>query len=500
MPQRPIRVIDWRASKASPGPSQALRRDLLVAFALPTVILGVMHGPEGLIQGIYAKHAGLSLSALAVAMLLTKMFDALTYPMIGYLSDRTFARTGTRRIWLIAGSLISVIGVWFLLRPQPDASVVYFGVWMSVTYLGWKAIEIPLQAWSYGLSADYAQRARVQGWRGMAQMAGQLLFFMVPILAFALGLSDSTELDFRSLGLAAVICVVALPVATVIFILRVPGGSAMPHQPISITPRYRLRETFDAVRGNSPLLRLLAAFLPVNVLAGLSSGLAYLYIDTYLGLSAQLPAIMATALLVTLAGIPFWTALSARYERHRVWAFALIVGGVASAAFALVQPGEYALAACFVLFPLITLVLAGSVIVYTMSADIVDYGKLHTGQDHSGLYGSMFAFLQKSLLGISAAAGIALIGTSGFDATAATQTALATLVIKLGFAIAPAVGLLAAAAIIWNYPLNRRLVTEVQEALAKRPKETDISKSEPRIESGHRVRPGPVQRIEKPEE
>lgn len=457
-----------RAAKAS-GAVQPLRRDLLIAFALPTVILGIMHGPEGLIQGVYAKHAGISLGALAVALLITKMFDALTYPLIGYLSDLTYARTGSRRGWLIVGCVLSVTGMWYLLRPPADVGVVYFGIWMAMTYLGWKVMEIPIQAWSYGLSTDYGQRARVQGWRGMAQIVGQLLFFVLPFLALQLGLSGSSDIDFESLGVVAVICAVALPLATLIFVLRVPSrGLERPVAPTAREPHRRLSELWDAVRRNPPLLRLLAAFLPVNLLTGMSSGLAYLYMDVYLGVGSELPAIMGLALLMSIVGIPIWTALSGRFERHRVWAVALILGGLACAAFTLVSPGPGAAVACFVLFPIVTLVLVGSIVVYTMSADIVDYGRLHTGEDHSGLYASMFAFLQKSLIGVAGALGLAFVGAFGFDATVAEQATPAVIGIKLGFAIVPAIGLLAAAAIIWNYPLNRQRIEEIQAALAER--------------------------------
>ncbi|WP_072312889.1 MFS transporter [Agrococcus sp. Marseille-P2731] len=440
-------------------------RSVLIAFTLPTIVLGIMHGPEGVIQGVYAKHAGLALGGLAIALLVTKMFDAITYPLIGSLSDRTYARTGSRRGWIIGGTIISVVGMWALLHPPAEPTVVYFGVSMSVLYLGWKTVEIPLQAWSYNLSADHAQRARVQGWRGMGQVVGQLLFFFVPALAFGLGVSDSTEIDFRSLGVLAVIALVAMPVAAAVMLLVVPSGAVTTAESVSATLRSRARETLRALRGNPPLMRLLAAFLPVNLLAGMSGGLAYLYMDVYLGLSAELPAVLATSLVTSIIGIPIWTALSARFERHRVWAVALILGAIACASFVLVQPGPGAFLGCILLFPIVTLVLSGSVVVYTMSADVVDYGRLHTGRDHGGLYGSMFAFLQKSLLGVAGALGLGLVGAFGFDAEGGVQTTAAVVGITFGFSIAPALGLLAAAAIIWRYPLDRAAMAEVQAGL-----------------------------------
>ncbi len=446
----------------------ALRRSILLAFVFPSLVLGIMHGPEAQIQAVYAKHAGLSLGALAVAILLSRLFDGITYPLSGYLSDRSYARSGTRRSWVIAGSVISAIGIWFLMRPPQGVTIWYFGIWSAVTYLGWKVIEIPLQAWSYVLSADYAQRARVQAWRAFAMICGPLLFYTLPYLAVKLGYSDSTELDFRTLGFAAVICVWALPLATALLVLRVQAGQVAQAAPAAAAERFGAKEVIAAIRGNQPLLRLLAAFLPFNIFGQMSSGVSYLYIDAYLGLSKQFPAIMLVSLLATLLGIPFWSALAARYERHRVWAISLIGCGTALGSMALLAPGEFALPFVFVLYPTGTFCLIGYVIVLTMSADIVDFGRLHSGRDHGGLYGSLFSFLQKSLMSVAVAAGIALVGAFGFDAAAQLQSVDGVFGIKLVSSILPAIGLFGSAAITWNYPLTRARTVEVQMALAER--------------------------------
>ena len=134
-----------------------------------------------------------------------------------------------------------------------------------------------------------------------------LLFFAVPFLAKALGYSDSTELDFRSLGFAALLCVVALPLATLLLVARVPRGASV-QMPAPVQQRFGFREVVTAVRDNPPLLRLLAAFLPVNLLSGLAAGVTYLYMDTYLGLSQDYPAIMLLAMSASPAMPPSCTA------------------------------------------------------------------------------------------------------------------------------------------------------------------------------------------------
>jgi glycoside/pentoside/hexuronide:cation symporter, GPH family len=443
---------------------EALRRRTLIAFTLPTLVLGIMHGPEGQIQAIYAKYAGIALTTLSAATLLSRMFDAITYPLIGYLSDLSYARRGTRKDWVAAGTVVSVIGLWQLLRPPQDVGGMYFGAWMGMTYLGWKMMEIPLQGWSYGLSEDYAQRARVQGWRGMAGVVGALMFFLMPLLAMQLGYSDSTEIDFRSLGVSAVFCTVALPLATLAAVIVVHDGVAEP-PPMK---RHGVGDMLRAVRGNGPLQRLLVAFIICGALGGILTGVFFLYADSYLHLGKQVAGLGAVGLLSTIAGIPFWTAMAQRYERHRVWAVSLIGASIACTAFALLTPGPLALPLCFLLYPLILFMVGGSLVAAVMMADVVDYGRLLTGEDHAGLYGSLLAFMSKSMVGVFAAVGLAIVGLFGFDAAAATQSANATFGIKLAAAVLPALGFLIAATTIWTYPLNWQRIAAVQAELAER--------------------------------
>lgn len=131
---------------AAAAPPPRLSLCTIAWFILPALALAFMHGPEMQMQGIYAKHAGLTLAALAGATLLTRAFDAITYPVIGYLSDLSYARMGTRKPWVVGGALLSALGVWFLYRPPADVGIGYYVAWTGVTYLGWKTAEIPYQA------------------------------------------------------------------------------------------------------------------------------------------------------------------------------------------------------------------------------------------------------------------------------------------------------------------------------------------------------------------
>lgn len=436
-------------------------------FILPALAMGFMHGPEQQMQGIYAKYAGLTLAALAGATLLTRAFDAITYPVIGYLSDLSFAKTGTRKPWVVGGALISASGVWFLYRPPIDVGIAYYVVWTGVTYLGWKIAEIPYQAWSYAITRDYADRARVQTWRTFAQRVGGMLFFVTPAIAQWVGWSKNSELGFAALNVTAYLCVILIPLVALIAIWKVPEGeAAQPTQ--SEQRRYSLAETFHAVLRNGPMARLTLGLVPVAVLTGMAAGTQFFFIDTFLGLGSDYPTIMLVAAPMALLGVPFWGFMCVRYERHKVMAVSLMLGATSFMGLAVVAPGAGAASIVMVLYPVCTLSLMGIVALYPMIGDVADYGRLQSGEDLSGLYTSIFTFAQVSLRTVSSAAGIALIGWLGFDATAATQTSAGAFGIRLISVILPAIGLALASLLYWTYPLTRARVEEVRQELLLR--------------------------------
>ena len=439
-----------------------LPRRLLLAFSMPAVMLGFMHAPESVVQGIYARHV----AELALAMLITRILDALTYPLIGYLSDLTASRSGSRKPWLAAGTAATVLGLFFLYRPPLHAGAWYFGVWFMVAYAGWKLTEIPYSAWSFELSSDYRQRVQIQVWRGMGMLLGGLLFYAMPYLARALGLSPGTSFDLPSLSLTALVMAVLVPALNAWCLLGVPAAGVAEPRPGSPAAA-SVRELWVSIADNAPLLRLLAAFIPVSVCAGMANGVTYLFVDAYLREGAHLPALLILSVPLTLLGLPFWGWLCKRYERHRVWAVSLLAGAVPCAAQAWVHPGGHAFAAVMCLFPLTLFALAAvSVAVPAMTGDIVDYGKARFGVDRAGLYAALFAFLNKSLAGVSAALGLLIVGWFGFDATAATHGARGVAGLKLVAVGIPTLSMLVAAATIWNFPLDRARLAALERLAA----------------------------------
>ena len=82
---------------------EALAMRTLAAYgSLAFPLAGGFIALQVIVPTFYAQALGLSLSAIGGILLLARLWDMFTDPLVGYLSDRTPARWGRRRIWVIA--------------------------------------------------------------------------------------------------------------------------------------------------------------------------------------------------------------------------------------------------------------------------------------------------------------------------------------------------------------------------------------------------------------
>ena len=129
-----------------------------LSYCAPAISVFWIYAPVTILQGIYAKYYGFSLTTIAAIILVARLFDAITDPLIGYFSDRYYRRTGSRKPFVLAGGLLLIISSYFLYIPfgvdtasimsgnsleGPAVSVVYFTTWFLLFYLAYTLFEIP---------------------------------------------------------------------------------------------------------------------------------------------------------------------------------------------------------------------------------------------------------------------------------------------------------------------------------------------------------------------
>ncbi len=235
-------------------------------YALPALPLAALTLPVFVhLPAFYGDTLGLGLAAVGTILLLARLTDVASDPLIGWLSDRTPAALGRRRLWLALGTPLLAVAAWHLLRPPADAGAMHLLLWSILLYLGWTMVALPYQSWGAELSDDYHERSRIAGWREGATVAGTLAAAALPALVG--GRSPGAALAVIAIGVA-----VALPATVALCLWRIP------ERPPAAAPAAIGRAALRLIAGNRPFRRLLAAYLLNGFANGLPATLFVLFV------------------------------------------------------------------------------------------------------------------------------------------------------------------------------------------------------------------------------
>ena len=151
-----------------------------VSYGAPAAPLALAGLPLAVyLPVIYADSDGFGLSLATVGLLigLSRFTDVFTDPLIGYLSDKWKTRWGRRKPWVLAGTPIFALGMWFMFMPPFEFSeVTVFGATFSNGYLWLVAMltlffvgstikDLPFSAWGAELSSNYHERTLIMSWK-----------------------------------------------------------------------------------------------------------------------------------------------------------------------------------------------------------------------------------------------------------------------------------------------------------------------------------------------
>ena len=161
-----------RSSVPSPPPSlgDRLPATTVVAYGMPAIGAGYMY----LLVGLYVMKFStdvLLISPLVMGLIFSasRVWDAISDPLVGYLSDRTRSRFGRRRTWMAAS--VVPIGAVFVMIFAPPAGLTggWLVAWMAVAVIGFYSIMtvffVPHLSLGAELSTNYHERSRLFGYR-----------------------------------------------------------------------------------------------------------------------------------------------------------------------------------------------------------------------------------------------------------------------------------------------------------------------------------------------
>ncbi|WP_262694873.1 MFS transporter [Kordiimonas aquimaris] len=263
------------------------------------------------IPTFYAVDMGLGLGLVGGVFVAGRLFDVVTDPLIGYLSDETRTRWGPRRPWIVLGAPAFSVSIWLLLAPPEGAGLIYLLIASGMYFLFYTALDVPYSSIGLEISPHVHERSLLASSKAVFQVIGALTVAVIP-LVFALPTP-------AALGLIAQIMIVLCFVGLASFLIFVPGG----YRPVT-APRITMPASLKMILASPAYRNLVLTFLIIQSANALSAGLAVLFITHVIGAPELVGAFVGLTLLSSALFLPVWVMISKRFSKIAAWRAAII--------------------------------------------------------------------------------------------------------------------------------------------------------------------------------
>ncbi|MBB3931230.1 Na+/melibiose symporter-like transporter [Kaistia hirudinis] len=427
-------------------------RTAILAYALPAVPLAAVALPlYVIVPTFYADHLGLSLAAIGTVLLLIRLFDAASDPVIGWLSDRVSPTFGRRRAIFVLSLPMTALSAFMVFWPPSTAGTGYLAFWGILLSIGYTATLLPYTAWGAELSTDYRGRSVVSAFREGATLLGTLVSIALP---FAVGMKASD--GFHGMAAVAVLILIALPAFGLIAVGAVPEPANRSRSRLSLPDSLRY------LGHNRPFIRLVVAFLLNGFANAIPASLFLYFVSERLGAESMRGPLLFGYFLCGILGVPIAVWVAARVGKHRSWCGAMVLACVVFFFSGFLGTGD---TAAFALICALTGVLLGFDLALppAIQADVVDCDTAVSGEQRTGVYFAAWGLATKLSLALGVGLVFPILAWSGFaTGSDAEIPPFALDMLTILYAWLPILPKLAAVAIMWNFPLGEAAQKELR--------------------------------------
>ncbi|MGF1514831.1 MAG: MFS transporter [Elainellaceae cyanobacterium] len=436
--------------------------------------------------------AGLSPALAGTVLLLGKVWDSISDPMVGFLSDRTRSRWGRRHVWMLFGSVpfgVSFALMWIV--PGFEQTWLKFAYYLVVSILfftSYTAVNLPYAALTPELTQDYDERTTLSSFRLAFSLGGAVSGLALG--AILSSLITNPQRQFQLLGLIGAIAAV-LPLYWCIWGTRhrvQPQAALSTDQAADQAADQSADQSTDKGAApaavampfweqipiafqNRPFLFVIGIYLTSWLALQITATIIPFYAVSWIGLESY----FLVALAVQGTAIPMLfvcSLISRRLGKRGLYFLGMGSWIIIQIGLMLVQPGQVGL--------LYGLAIAASfgvatayVVPWSMLPDVIELDELQTGQRREGVFYSFMTLLQK----VGLAVGIFLVGQAlelaGFiPATPGepipVQPESALFAIRAAIGPFPTLCLILGLVLAYFYPLTREVHEEIMLKLRER--------------------------------
>lgn len=415
------------------------------------------------------KAMGMSPALAGTIPLIGKIWDAITDPIMGNITDRTKSRFGAKRFYLLIGSLASAITFFLMwVNFTSDSTMAQYLFYVAMYMLfstGFTIVMVPYNALLPDMIDDYMVRAKFSGVRTICSTFGAILAGLIPTIMIT---ENTNPVLYRNV--AAIFAVIFLIVILITF-----AGTWEKEKPVvKISFKESFTQSFTVYKNRSFKI-FIAIFLCGQGAADFVTGLAVYYVDDVLNAygGGNFTKLMAVILLAQFVGTIIFSMLMNKTSKK----FPILVGFpiriVATVAMLFFSYEGANFLIILLLSFVIGIGMAGSsVTIYAILADMADVDELITSINRPGTCSGMATFVRKIATGFSSAIIGLLLSAVGYSEVLANEGARQSAATQTGIAyiyvFAPVVLMVATIIFTKMFPMNHEEFEIIKKEISRR--------------------------------
>jgi GPH family glycoside/pentoside/hexuronide:cation symporter len=454
-----------------------------VAFGLGMLANQMFPAILGIFMVVLVQDLGFPGWMWGVIFAAPRIFDSITDPIMGFISDNTKSKWGRRKQYVFLGGLIMGIAFIFMWQLYKENSLEYnfwyFFIWSLIFYLGLTLFSVPYVAMGYEMTDDFHERTNIMA---VAQWIGQWAWVIAPwfwIIMYDPNWFPSAEVATRQLAIwVGIPCAICAMVPA--FFIKSESTLDKDYAPLNFSniggSLKKILNGFVEAFKLKPFRKIcIATFLIFNAFNTVAALTFFVIVYKLFNGDAEASGVWVVlfgslgAIGTTFLVIPIVTRMSKLWGKKKAFIVAqsISVIGYIMLYFLFIpgKPWMYIIALPFFSFGIGSLF----TIMMSMTADILDIDELNTGLRREGIFGAIYWWMVKVGFAIAGGLSGAILALVGFNPDLATvdqQEAVDGL--HAFFCFFPMVGTLIAIYVMRDYSVSEERVGETRAELDKR--------------------------------
>jgi len=344
------------------------------------------------VPAIYSKIAAVGIGITGLVIMISRVIDMITDPILGTFLDRMVEKIGWK-FWLLIGFPLISIGIFILFNPLDALEIFSLLLGIIFVTLGWTFFSIPW--WGIGIAISNSNsndRFKVVSFRELLTIPGVILGLFL--------------IHFSNIS-GEIFLIISILFLSPLFIKKIPIPNISNKKGTSYFLNIK-----NLFKDNSNFKYLCLSYFFIGLSNGVTSILFILFVEFIIGGSPQ--NFLSIYFISAFIGLPFVYMLASKYNKKRIWTSFILLACICFLPVVFLSTNSTTL---FMVICIISgfCLSADLIIPSSIQADIIYNEQQKNKNVLVGKIYSVWSFIQKLSLALSAGVCLPLLGYFGFN-------------------------------------------------------------------------------------